>query len=144
VVWFQAALNRKREALWGEIVSRVRGLLPRAVEVLECELESGKRKTQVALALLRLAGIPTPAPQKPMGNHSFFSFPPDVKQKLATQEFGAFASILKPRACVDPTNLARAANSRAFEKRSNSSPISWVNYQSANQSVSIVFPFGPD
>jgi transposase-like protein len=64
---FQAALNAKREALWGEIIGRVRSLLPRAVEVLECELESGERKVQVALAVLRLAGIPSLAPPTPAG-----------------------------------------------------------------------------
>jgi hypothetical protein len=55
--WFQAALNARRQDLWGVSVDQLRALLPRAVAVLAEELESGEQRARIALDLLRLAGL---------------------------------------------------------------------------------------
>jgi hypothetical protein len=55
--WFQAALNARRQDLWGVSVDQLRALLPRAVAVLAEELEGGEQRARVALDLLRLAGL---------------------------------------------------------------------------------------
>jgi len=63
--YFQAALNRQRQILWGGTVDQLRGLLPRAVAVLAEELDAGDDRAGVALSILRLGGIDrTKAPQK--------------------------------------------------------------------------------
>ncbi len=63
--WFQAALNARRQDLWGVSVDQLRALLPRAVAVLAEELEGGEQRARVALDLLRLAGLDrAKAPQK--------------------------------------------------------------------------------
>jgi hypothetical protein len=62
---FQAALNRRRQDLWGVTVDQLRALLPRAVAVLAEELELGPGSARVAVDILRLAGLDrTKAPQK--------------------------------------------------------------------------------
>lgn len=60
---FQAALNRRRFHLWESFEDRLRGLLPKALEVLESELENGEKRTQAALAIVKLAS----AEMKPGG-----------------------------------------------------------------------------
>ncbi len=55
--WFRAALNARRQDLWGVSVDQLRALLPRAVAVLADELEGGEQRARVALDLLRLAGL---------------------------------------------------------------------------------------
>ena len=63
--YFQAALNRRRQELWGATVDQLRSLLPRAVAVLAEELERGEDRADVALAILRLGGVDrTKASQK--------------------------------------------------------------------------------
>jgi len=63
--WFQAALNARRQDLWGVSVDQLRALLPRAVVVLAEELDGGDDRARVALSILRLGGIDrTKAPQK--------------------------------------------------------------------------------
>jgi hypothetical protein len=52
---FQAALNRRRRYLWQSFEDRLRGLLPKALDVLETELETGEKRIQAALAILKLA-----------------------------------------------------------------------------------------
>jgi hypothetical protein len=62
---FQAALNRRRQDLWGVTVDQLRALLPRAVAVLAEELEGGEQRARVAVDILRLAGLDrTKASQK--------------------------------------------------------------------------------
>ena len=55
--WFLAALNARRQDLWGVSVDQLRALLPRAVEVLGKELELGPGSARVAIAILQLAGL---------------------------------------------------------------------------------------
>jgi len=63
--YFQAALNRQRQVLWGSTVDQLRALLPRAVVVLAEELDGGNDRAGVALSILRLGGIDrTKASQK--------------------------------------------------------------------------------
>jgi hypothetical protein len=63
--YFQVALNRRRQELWGVSVDQLRALLPRAVAVLAEELDGGNDRAGVALSILRLGGIDrTKAPQK--------------------------------------------------------------------------------
>jgi hypothetical protein len=55
--YFQAALNGRRQDLWGVTVDQLRALLPRAVAVLAQELELGPGSARVAVDILRLAGL---------------------------------------------------------------------------------------
>jgi len=52
---FQAALNAKRQELWAGMTDRLRSLLPKALDVLEQELE-GDNRMQAAVHLLKAAG----------------------------------------------------------------------------------------
>lgn len=63
--YFRAALNARRQDLWGVTVDRLRALLPCVVAVLVEELESGEERARVALDILRLSGLDrTRAPHK--------------------------------------------------------------------------------
>lgn len=63
--WFQAALNRRRQEMWGSAVDALRALLPRAVAVLARTLNGPEDNPTVALAVLRLAGLDrSQAPEK--------------------------------------------------------------------------------
>ena len=53
---FQAALNRRRQALWADMVDGLRALLPRAVEVLKAELE-GETPLPAAIHVLKACGL---------------------------------------------------------------------------------------
>jgi hypothetical protein len=55
--WFVAALNARRQDLWGVTVDQLRALLPRAVAVLAEELDGGEARGRVAVDILRLAGL---------------------------------------------------------------------------------------
>ncbi len=55
--WFGAALNARRQDLWGVAVDQLRALLPRAVAVLADELEGGEQRARVAVDILRMAGL---------------------------------------------------------------------------------------
>jgi hypothetical protein len=55
--YFQAELNKRRKEIWGESVDRLRSLLPKALEVLERELEPGPNSWRAALKVLELAGF---------------------------------------------------------------------------------------
>jgi hypothetical protein len=52
---FQAELNKRRREVWGAAADKLRSLLPKALEVLERELEEGDVK--VALDIVKLAGV---------------------------------------------------------------------------------------
>jgi hypothetical protein len=56
--WFQAELNQRRQDVWGGSVDRLRGLLPRALERIEQELD-GPNGWRVALHLLKIVGLDT-------------------------------------------------------------------------------------
>jgi hypothetical protein len=51
----QAALNGRRQEQWTGMVDRLRSLLPKALDVLEQELE-GENRIQAAVHLLKAAG----------------------------------------------------------------------------------------
>jgi hypothetical protein len=53
---FQAALNSRRQELWVGMVDTLRGLLPKALEVLQCELE-GKHPFPAAVHVLKACGL---------------------------------------------------------------------------------------
>jgi hypothetical protein len=53
---FQAALNRRRQELWADMVDGLRALLPRAVEVLKAELE-GETPLPAAIHVLKACGL---------------------------------------------------------------------------------------
>ena len=54
---FQAALNQRRKDLWAESVDQLRGLLPKALQVLANKLDDDKASVQAALAILKLSGL---------------------------------------------------------------------------------------
>jgi hypothetical protein len=53
---FQAALNSRRQELWDGMVETLRGLLPKALEVLKKELE-GETPLPAALQVLKSCGL---------------------------------------------------------------------------------------
>jgi hypothetical protein len=53
---FQAALNSRRQELWVGMTNRLRGLLPKALEVLKCELE-GEHPLPAAVHVLKACGL---------------------------------------------------------------------------------------
>lgn len=53
---FRAALAERRQAVWGSAADKLRALIPKAIDTLAAELETGEDKVQVALAILKLAG----------------------------------------------------------------------------------------
>src|SRR5713226_3345730 len=63
---FQAALNSRRQELWAGMADTLRGLLPRALEVLKCELE-GEQPLPAAVHVLKACGLygGVPVPQGP-------------------------------------------------------------------------------
>lgn len=54
---FQAELNRRRRNMWGASAERLRGLLPKALDVIEAELRDGKNKLRAAVQVTKLAGL---------------------------------------------------------------------------------------
>ena len=55
---FQAALNQRRQDLWRDIVEGLRGLLPKALAVLQEELEGqGPGRLTAAVHLLKCTGL---------------------------------------------------------------------------------------
>ncbi len=60
---FQAELNTRRFELWNGLTDRLRGLLPKALEVVENELQNGddaRLRMQAALSILKLASVEMP------------------------------------------------------------------------------------
>jgi len=55
--YFQAELNKRRKEVWGASVDRLRSLLPKALEVLERELEGGDNSLRAALRVLEMANF---------------------------------------------------------------------------------------
>jgi len=53
---FEAALNRRRQELWGGMTDTLRGLLPKALEVLKGELE-GEQPLPAAVHVLKACGL---------------------------------------------------------------------------------------
>src|SRR2546422_3751766 len=53
---FEAALNRRRQELWTGMTDALRGLLPKALEVLKCELE-GEQPLPAAVHVLKACGL---------------------------------------------------------------------------------------
>jgi hypothetical protein len=53
---FQAALNRRRQELWVGMTDSLRGLLPKALEVLKHELE-GEQPLPAAVHVLKACGL---------------------------------------------------------------------------------------
>lgn len=54
---FIAALNSRRHELWEAMTDKIRSLLPKALQVLESELDGGKDPMGAAVHLLKAAGI---------------------------------------------------------------------------------------
>ena len=53
---FQAALNGRRQELWIGMTQTLRGLLPKALEVLQCELD-GEHPLPAAVHVLKACGL---------------------------------------------------------------------------------------
>jgi hypothetical protein len=61
---FQAALNRRRRELWSGLADRLRALLPKALTVLEREIDQGSAPVTAAVHVLKacaLYGVPQPS-----------------------------------------------------------------------------------
>ncbi len=60
---FQAELNTRRYEMWNGLTDRLRGLLPKALEVVENELQNSddaRLRMQAALSILKLASVEMP------------------------------------------------------------------------------------
>lgn len=59
---FQAALNDRRAQIWNGTADQMSALLPKAIEILTKELENEEspQRFQIAMALVKLAGISKP------------------------------------------------------------------------------------
>src|SRR5215207_9575776 len=55
--YFQAELNKRRKEVWGASLDKLRSLLPKALEVVERELEGGDNSLGAALKVLQMANI---------------------------------------------------------------------------------------
>jgi hypothetical protein len=56
--WFRTELNRRRLAIWAGSADRLRGLLPKALDVLDREMnDPGKAAVTAALGVVKLAGL---------------------------------------------------------------------------------------
>ncbi|MEH6986174.1 hypothetical protein, partial [Priestia megaterium] len=55
-IYFQAELNKRRKELWNVSIDKIRSLIPKAIERLEQELESGDG-WRVALNIIKITGI---------------------------------------------------------------------------------------
>ncbi|MDP2949828.1 MAG: hypothetical protein Q8P22_09865 [Chloroflexota bacterium] len=55
--YFQAELNRRRQDTWGTAADRLRAMVPKALGVLEAELDQGGDKAKVAVQVLKLVGL---------------------------------------------------------------------------------------
>jgi len=53
--YFQAELNKRRRETWGVAADRLRSLLPKALDVIEREIDGGSYRA--ALELIKLAGL---------------------------------------------------------------------------------------
>ena len=73
---FQAALNSRRQELWVGMTDSLRGLLPKALEVLKCELE-GEAPLPAAVHVLKACGLYSMVP--PRG-------PTDVEDALLAEQ----------------------------------------------------------
>ncbi len=54
---FQAALNQRRREIWGAAGDRLRALLPKALGVIEREMEGDNRAFRAAVEVLKIAGM---------------------------------------------------------------------------------------
>ena len=54
---FRAELNKRRREVWGASGDKLRSLLPRALAVIEQELDGGESRVKVALEIVKLADI---------------------------------------------------------------------------------------
>jgi hypothetical protein len=54
---FRAALNRRRRDLWANVSDRLRALLPKAITVLEREIEDGEAKIAAAVHVLKACAV---------------------------------------------------------------------------------------
>lgn len=59
---FQAALNTRRQEVWGAAADRLRSLSGRAVDILGEELDNPDHRMQAAIHVLRLAGLDKAGP----------------------------------------------------------------------------------
>lgn len=56
---FQAGLNGRRQELRQDSQDKLRSLLPKAIDILEKEMENGDNKLKAALALIKIVGLDT-------------------------------------------------------------------------------------
>lgn len=54
---FIAALNSRRHELWEAMSDKIRGMLPKALHMLEAELDGGKDAVGAAVHVLKAAGL---------------------------------------------------------------------------------------
>jgi hypothetical protein len=68
---FRTALNRRRQELWAEMTDSLRGLVPRALTVLEESLDGGDQ-LQAAVHVLKASGVyGAPPPSGPIDPEEF-------------------------------------------------------------------------
>ncbi len=54
---FRAALNRRREELWASITDRLRAVVPKAIDALEREIDTGAARVTAAVHVLKACAL---------------------------------------------------------------------------------------
>lgn len=84
---FRAALAERRKAVWGSAADKLRALVPKALDTLAAELESGEDKASVAMAVLKLAGgAITVVPNDPTDPEEYVRQAANAERKARRQD----------------------------------------------------------
>jgi hypothetical protein len=106
--WFQAELNRRRLDLWGVAAERLRALLPKALDVIERELD-GPLPYAVALNVLKLTGLDKAGPPTGTTDPERDIIRPRVEARLNEKQAGMHPELRarrQERAAVEAEILA--------------------------------------
>ena len=87
---FQAVLHSRRQELWIGMTNTLRGLLPKALEVLQCELE-GEHPLPAAVHVLKACGLYGMLP--PRGPTEVEDAVLAEQQRLKQRQYAALAAL---------------------------------------------------
>ena len=87
---FQAALHSRRQELWAGMADTLRGLLPKVLEVLKCELE-GEQPLPAAVHVLKACGLYGMLP--PRGPTEVEDAVLAEQQRLKQRQYAALAAL---------------------------------------------------
>ena len=96
---FVDELNRRRREVYGAAGERLRALLPKALDVLERQLDEGDGGLPAALAVCKLAGLDKVTPEQPpqqdkTDSDGYFRFDPDIAERMTREEMKTVSDAL--------------------------------------------------